>query len=379
MHGEPVYTVEETMFIKRLIIIVYLAGVLTSCTTGVESGTNGSFTAAVWNVQSLFDGTETGNEYAEFRAGSGWTQEKYEARLLSAAQAIVQMNTIPAETNSGKSDSTQSGIPDFIGLVELENEGVMNDLLHGHLSKHGFYHAFFGNAANMSLGIGVLSRYPLIATKVHSITVKNETIPRPILEVHLEPMNKPLVFFICHWKSKVGGEDATESLRQAAARIIERRVNELRQEKPGTPVIIMGDLNENHDEFFRRDRILSALLPDVPEAALKTKKHTAYDSFIILSSEKPPVTKHFDPAYPVFYTPWGNELTDGTYYFRDNWETIDHILLSAELFDEEGWLYDTCKVLNFPPFTNSKGLPNAYNPRTGIGLSDHLPLMLLLK
>jgi hypothetical protein len=31
------------------------------------------------------------------------------------------------------------------------------------------------------------------------------------------------------------------------------------------------------------------------------------------------------------------------------------------------------------PFVNVQGTPNLYNPRTGGGLSDHLPLRLSLK
>jgi hypothetical protein len=52
------------------------------------------------------------------------------------------------------------------------------------------------------------------------------------------------------------------------------------------------------------------------------------------------------------------------------------MLLSAEWFDESGWDFSGCAVLNESPFTSSAGLPVSYNPRTGYGLSDHLPLVL---
>jgi endonuclease/exonuclease/phosphatase family metal-dependent hydrolase len=250
--------------------------------------------------------------------------------------------------------------------------------MHGPLSKLGYVHTFFGNLPGMSLGIGVLSRFPLTETRIHSITVNNETAPRPIVEVHLEPGGEPLVFFICHWKSKVGGDDATEHLRRASAMVIRRRLLELRVESPGAPVIVMGDLNENHDEFYRRGgTVLSALLPDDLDAA--TLAATQDGGFLVLSNAKPPRAEYFDASFPVLYTPWENELIDGSYYYRDNWETIDHFLLSEELFDSRGWDYDTSFVLNTPPFTNVKALPNPYNPRNGYGLSDHLPLMLFLR
>jgi hypothetical protein len=72
-------------------------------------------------------------------------------------------------------------------------------------------------------------------------------------------------------------------------------------------------------------------------------------------------------------------MKDGSYYYQNKWETIDHFLLSGPLFDGAEWDFDSAAVINQPPFTNDKGAPAAYNPRTGSGLSDHLPLVLTLK
>jgi hypothetical protein len=204
------------------------------------------------------------------------------------------------------------------------------------------------------------------------------------VELWLEPAGRPLVLFICHWKSKLGGDKKTESLRRASAWIINRRMEEIQRDNPGVPVIIMGDLNENHDEFYRqKGAYLSALLPDDPAAAEFAGKIPAgarvYDDFLILSSEKPPRTDHFPPGTRAFYSPWDIELSPGSYYYQNDWETIDHLLLSEALFDHSGWDFDSCRTAAQEPFLNSQGYPNAYNPRTGFGLSDHLPLKLILK
>ena len=354
---------------------------LSGCTEGTGenlSSNNGQFTVAMWNVHNLFDAEETGSEYAEFRESAGWTEEKYAARLLSISQAIIRMKDIAAEL--GSSIGGQSETPDIIGFAELENVGILNDLAEGHLSKYGYVQSFFGSAAGSALGVGVLSRFPLTKTTVHSITVNNETTPRPVLEVHLEPNGNSLIIFVCHWKSKLGAEEATEALRRASARVINRRILELREEKPGVPVIVMGDLNENHDEFYRiNGRFVSALLPDDPNAALLAESTETFGGFLILSNEKPPRTEHFDSSLPVLYTPWENELLQGSYFYRNEWETIDHFLLSEKLFNGQGWDFDSCHVLSGPPFTNSNGVPYSYNPRSGLGLSDHLPLILFLK
>lgn len=358
------------------ILILLLSGYGCADTNAGNKKTNGQFSAAVWNIQAFFDGTENGNEYAEYRVASGWTQEKYAARLLATAQAISKMK--PAASEISAEDKTEG--PDLIGLVELENAAVLEDLLKGPLSNQGYIQTFFGSVPGMVLGIGVISRYPLTETKVHSITINNETTPRPVLEIHLEPAGKPLVFFLCHWKSKVGGEETTESLRQASARVIRRRITELKNEEPGAPVIIMGDLNENHDEFYRRGGVVpNALMPDDPKAASLIQNGSTDNYFLILSKEKPPRSEYFPGKQTVLYSPWENELKNGSYYFRDNWETIDHFLLSEELFDGRDWDFETCMVLNTQPFINAKGIPNAYYTNTGLGLSDHLPLLLYLQ
>ena len=101
--------------------------------------------------------------------------------------------------------------------------------------------------------------------------------------------------------------------------------------------------------------------------------------FIILSKGNPPAVRYFPDGVVALYSPWAAELQDGSYYYKSDWETIDHFLLSPQLFDGTGWEFEHCEVVNYPPFVSAKGLPVAYNPRTGSGLSDHLPLLLSLK
>jgi endonuclease/exonuclease/phosphatase family metal-dependent hydrolase len=269
--------------------------------------------------------------------------------------------------------------------VEVENAQVLADLAGGPLAKYGYKWTFFANNPGMSLGVGVLSRFPLILAKAHSFSGNGETTPRPVLEVWVQPKDMPLALFICHWKSKLGGDRATESLRRASARLILRRLREIEKDQPGTPALVMGDLNENHDEFYRQSGdFISALSPDDPQAAELAGFFIDSDAgdhtdFLVLSREKPPASDYFGPEAMALYSPWENELTGGSYYYKKAWETIDHFLLNGALFDGTGWDFKDCAVVNAQPFTNSKGLPASYNPRTGTGLSDHLPLLLTLK
>ncbi|MDR2392731.1 MAG: endonuclease/exonuclease/phosphatase family protein [Treponema sp.] len=375
------YRYQPLQRVALFLILPFWGGCMVIGTgSGSQDQRNAGFvTLATWNVQALFDGDETGIEYDTYLQAAGWTDEKYRARLNSLAQAIGHI--------AGKG-------PDMLGLEEIENIRVLEDLRGGPLASYGYKYLCFANNPGAPLGIGLLSRFPLEETRVHSITAQGETTPRPILEVRLQVQNQPLVLLVCHWKAKQGGKEpvATEFLRRASARILLRRLQELRQEDPDIPVLIMGDLNENHDEWYRETgTVVTALLPDDPKVAERigltidaetfstTPWETTSSDFLILSSNKPPKLAYFPAAAPGLYSPWGNELQGGSYYYQGHWETIDHFLLTEPLFDQNGWDFYTCTVINQDPFINAQGRPYAYNPRTGNGLSDHLPLLLTLK
>ena len=376
---------KKNLGLSRALLLLALAAGCAGCKiSGAEEKApvlekKDSIAIMTWNVQALFDGNEKGTEYDDYTESADWSQEKYRGRLNVIARAVNGMERKP----------------DVIALQEVESATVVADLAAALSGRYGWTH--FAVIPEMALGVGLLSRFPLSETKSHSVNIDGEIAPRPMLEARVtvaagDGTPSPLELFVCHWKSKLGGDDATESTRRASARIIIRRIRELAQTEPELPVIIMGDLNENYDEFYRRSgAAISALLPDDSRAAefsglygldggdVDAIKELQKD-FIILSKGKPPSVRYFPEGVTVLYSPWAAELQNGSYYYKSDWETIDHFLLSPQLFDETGWEFENCAVVNYPPFVSTtKGLPVAYNPRTGNGLSDHLPLLLSLK
>ena len=341
----------------------------TSCKIATENETTDKLVIAVWNAQAMFDGNDDGTEFAEYRFSAGWSDEKYRARLQSLASAVEKMH---------------ERSPDILGLVEIENERVLEDLVKGHLTNQAYRWTFFGKNPEASFGIGLLSRFPLETAFVHSVTMNGETTPRPVLEARITIQEHVFVFFVCHWKSKLGGERETDALRRASAGIVVRRVRELREKEPDVHIIVMGDLNENHDEFFRRGkRQISALVPDDPIAVIHAGSQK---DFLVVSPaipqihSIPPLAKYFPEDTVIFYSPWNRETEEeeGSYNYRGNWESIDHFLLSPSLFTQSGWAFESFSVVNHEPFSNKDGHPYSYNPRTGNGLSDHFPLLLSL-
>jgi len=188
-----------------MLLSICMAGFLAGCGSSKQEEKD-IFIAVEWNLQALFDGDENGSEYNDYRESSHWNREKYLARITAISQAILKMSA---------GNDYQAEMPGLIGFLEVENAGVLKDLASGELSKHGYFWTAFASLPGSPLGLGFVSSFPILEARSHSITIGKNTAPRPVLEVRLEPGGKPLVFLLCHWKSKLGGDRATEALRRA--------------------------------------------------------------------------------------------------------------------------------------------------------------------
>ncbi|MCX7656022.1 MAG: endonuclease/exonuclease/phosphatase family protein [Treponemataceae bacterium] len=399
-----------------------------------KQSSQGQLTLVTWNLQALFDGSETGTEYIDYRNSKGWTEEKYLERITQIQDALN--NWIPQT-------------PDILALEEIENREVL-EAINACFKEKAYPYSVFSKNANAALGIGVLSRYRIIDQRSHVTYRQGTEGQRPVLELMLDTGKEPLVIFVCHWKSKKGKDD-TERFRRDGAAIIQRRIRELlkndgtqglsqdhvlekieedrsdqkvnpagqekgvRSNSPEglfpTAILVVGDLNENYDEFERQGKTtITALLPMTEEAGhlvqLHRKKKETQSSFNVKGRVSLPESSSFkgleeENSYPwpedvlllqdsfqipqdktirglVFYSPWGKSPFAGSYWYKGTWETIDHVLLHGSLGDGKGWEFASFGVAQQAPFVDEEGYPVAYNPRTGKGISDHLPLVVVL-
>jgi endonuclease/exonuclease/phosphatase family metal-dependent hydrolase len=294
-------------------------------------------------VEALFDGHDDGIEYAEYRMSQGWSEEKYRSRLTAIAEAFQQ---------------AEEDAPDVAVFIELENEGVLELLAGEYLAKYGYLHGYFSKKDGQALGTGILSRFPVTKALCHSYYRNGAVIPRPVSEVWIDADGEELVILVCHWKSKLGKPEVSQALRDDAAILIRRISAGLRdgreaEGKAAVPILLAGDFNQTADEFFE-------------------------DGFPLpVTRDMEDFRQHREEG-PLFWTPWGTVLDGGTYYYRENWESIDHFFLSGAFFDGRSWDYGGVKVLKGAPWTGSNGTPQSFNPQTGNGLSDHVPLRLTL-
>jgi len=338
------------MLFKRLILISLVLFVLTP---SLFSETK--ITIMSYNVHNLFDDVDDGSEYAEFKSEKGiWGNEQFEKKLTHIAQAIRK--------------SCFKGA-DIIALQEVENRNALRLLRDRYLKGMGYDYAVTAPQEGIAVRVALLSRIPIRQVRCHSMAEWRGTPLRNILEAELEYKGNTFFIFNNHWKSKSGGLRPTEQARLYAASVILRRIRSILEEKPDADIVILGDLNENVEEYPEVSGGVSgggyqtALIP------MSAVFEESYGTTSIFLADRPGAAGIFNGRL-AFYEPW-YELDPqerGSYLFRGRWQTPDHILLSAGLFDGQGLAYQPG---GFKVERSDLLLKWVY--------SDHLPLIIILR
>ncbi len=336
-----------------------------------RSGEPVEITFMCWNVQNLFDDADNGTEYDDFDPENGeWTVDMFHAKLLSVAEVIE------AAVPRG---------PDIIALQEIENLNTLLTLKDEVLKGLDYsYHALVetpGSAVNTA----VLSKHPIAEVRAHSVHTETGEGPRHVLEVEIDVHGSVLFVLNNHWKSKLGGAEETERARRDYAELVVQRIRRIGSKTPEALIIVCGDLNENHDEFLLIDEAyVTALMPFEKAAAPDDdgsggsgRGSDTAGGVLWITGEAGNCT--LGPGRTVLYSPWFEGGYPGSYFYRNRWETIDHVLLSGGFFNGFGIEYDGFKVFADPFMVDEQGTPLKWLNKTVSGYSDHLPLLVTLR
>jgi len=300
-----------------------------------------------YNVHNLFDDVDDGTEYPEFDPSGGkWTQADYSAKLEKVAKVVM--------------DSVSGG-PDLVAFVEIENSKVLEDLTSRHLRELGYRFAATAPGAGAPVRVGILSRLKISGIRSHAPA--SDGFPqRNILEAELDVDGVPLFVFVCHFKAKSEGAEATENSRRLAARLVRRRVAELLSRDDAAEVVVLGDLNENADEYERVNRAYpTAILPDESVSDVDSSS-----SLVVTGN------RSAEGATDRLYSPWLDDPPfPGSYWYRGSWESLDHALLSRGLLDEHGLGLSSFDVVRPSYILDAEGRPK-------VEYSDHLPILVKL-
>jgi endonuclease/exonuclease/phosphatase family metal-dependent hydrolase len=334
-------------------------GALSGCALRTVAAQTSGLSIMEYNVENFFDDVHNGTEYREFDpSASGWDTELFNIKMQHIAQVLR------AVVPNG---------PDIVALEEVENQNALQTLNATYLKGMG-YHAYTTEPGRSAIVVGLLTRYPVTELLSHHVYVKGSEYLRDIMEAHIESDGTPLVLFVDHWKSKLGGDERTETERRAAAAVVARRIEALRAQSPSLDIVVVGDFNENWDEYARvHGAYATAFMP----AASASGAAGGDEQPIYVSTDKSTV-EHAGSDRVVLFTPWGESAAKGSYEYRHSWETIDNTMLAAPLFDGKGFDYDSFEVFAPDFLLRKDGSPNAWNTERASGYSDHLPVLLHL-
>jgi endonuclease/exonuclease/phosphatase family metal-dependent hydrolase len=153
---------------------------------------------------------------------------------------------------------------------------------------------------------------------------------------------------VTHWKSKSGGEDIAARWQTRQESVLAHRLGQFMTETEGEGIAIAcGDFNRDLSEFSLNDDGKVTLT----EITALSEESVAVDSGWLLLP--------------------GPDNEKGSYFFRDEWEKIDHIFIAGS-----AKLSVFARLADGPWVKDSQGLaiPYRYIIGTGSGYSDHLPL-----
>lgn len=336
--------------------IVFLLFLLMFLNVSAQKKNYSVRTVAFYNVENLFDTINDPKKFDDDRTPTGkdrWTQEIYQSHLNNIASIIAKIGR-----------ETTSSLPDFVGLCEVENKQVVQDLINTpHLLAGNYGVAHFNSPDMRGIDVAFIykkSVFKLKDTSKHFLEIYDSSgkqrFTRDQLLVSGELEGEMIHFIVNHWPSRSGGEAVSRPFREEAARLNKKLIDSLQNIDPRAKVISMGDFND-----------------DPTNSSFKKILQTKGDKQEVKEKE--------------LYNPMENmhKKGIGSLAYRDSWNLFDQIYFTHELLNPtQGYKYWKTAVFKTPEIVTPSGQYKGYPFRsysngqyTG-GYSDHFPVYMLM-
>jgi len=295
-----------------------------------------------YNVENLFDTTNDPiTDDDAFTPGglNRWTYSRYRAKINEHAQTIRAIGGWSA--------------PEIVAFAEIENEGVLLDLITSEPLKPFAYKTLHFNSPDpRGIDVALIYRSDRIyLDSVRPIPLRVDSLDRPLrdfLWCRWKWKEKYFQTLFMHWPSRYGGQKSSEEKRFLAG----SQVNHLKKHIDSLigkePWILMGDLNDEPNNRSIRE---------------------------YLGTEGP-------SANWINLMDGPNEWP-GTHVYEGRWNYLDHCLLSMDFNSTESefnvagvkifsarWLLEENEQGFLSPFRTYLG------PAYHGGASDHLPIYI---
>lgn len=313
---------------------------------------------AFYNVENLFDTKDDPDVEDEEFTPNGkqhWTDDKYAKKISNIARVIRALNN---------GDGA-----DIVGLAEVENKGVLEDLIADPQLKKLEYRIVHHDSPDKR-GIDVAMIYKknvftLLGQKFFTVDVsKYEDRPTRdiVMAQGIAGKHDTLNIFLNHWPSRREGKEISEPKRIAAAAVLRKVIDSLQHINSGVKILILGDFND-----YPTDKSIVQILK-------------AYDTLILTS-----------PDLNNLYNPTNNfdwKKNEGSEFYRGEWSRLIQIIVSESLvkdqINSDGTFTDVHIfkpdwLLIFDPTSKQMIPKRTFEDNSEIGFSDHLPVYIEIR
>ena len=310
-------------------------------------------TLAFYNVENLFDIRDDSLVFDNARTPKGyyrWTGSRYASKINALAKVISKIGA-----------RERGATPDIIGLCEVENAGVLMDLVAHPLlgdSNYGIIHQDSPDERGIDVAfIYKQDAFMPSAFSSNILVLRDDELQRDRTRDQLVITGwlgtRFIGCIINHWPSRRGGQTRSAPFRLQAAQLNRKLVDSLRREDPDILIFNMGDFNDNPNDISMQ-YILSSPFSDQPDL---------YNPMLML--------------YRKGY---------GTLAYRDQWSLFDQILVDSKLLQGDTRELKIYRIGIFNPSElvtpkgRYKGYPfSTYSAgRYQGGASDHFPVYIIL-
>jgi hypothetical protein len=305
---------------------------------------------AFYNVENLYDTIDDPlTDDKEFLPNGiqNWNTTKYYHKIDHISDVISKIG-----------QEVVPGGPAIIGLSEIENRGVLEDLINSNNLKsknYGIVH--YNSPDRRGVDVALLfkkNRFIVDGSCIFPLRTSDTSFrTRDQLLIWGKLDGEQFYFLVNHWPSRRGGEQRSAPKRRAAAELSRHITDSLMKVNPNVKLVIMGDLN------------------DCPNNASITKYlKTKGKPEEVFSGDL------FNPMLKLYHD------GIGSYAYRDSWDLYDQIIVSYGLTreDNSGFKLIKAKVFNESFLKQKTGTFAGYPWRTAAGgqylggYSDHFPV-----
>ncbi len=340
---------------KLFLTTLLVAGVLFSCFAQKPH------MVVFYNLENLFDTINDPDKLDDEFLPDGvkkWNSSKYYRKQSNIDKVFFDMAAINRE------------FPAVIGVSEIENRLVLEDLVSQPKMSLGNYRiVHYDSPDRRGVDCAFLYRpdvFKLEGSKAHKFEMPGmpNFRTRDLVTMWGTIEGEPFFFLVSHWPSRLGGKEASDAKREAAASQCRRIADSVRIANPNTKVVIMGDLNDDATDKS---------ITDVLGAKAKINKLSEGD----------------------LYSPYIELLKAGygTLGYRDSWNLFDNIIVSENLATGSTGSLKLVRapkskyygnIFSRPYMMQREGQYRNYPLRTFVsnnfqnGFSDHLPVFIYI-